>query len=70
MAGMATQAESHLVPSSDRSPASWGLGDGQAIPREYARAPEARDLVTLKESGFGRESGLHGLLAYVRLEDR
>ncbi|HEY8818532.1 MAG TPA: aldehyde dehydrogenase family protein [Candidatus Limnocylindrales bacterium] len=23
-----------------------------------------------KESGFGREGGLHGLLAYVRLEDR
>ncbi|HSS35369.1 MAG TPA: aldehyde dehydrogenase family protein, partial [Patescibacteria group bacterium] len=23
-----------------------------------------------KESGYGREGGLHGLLAYVRLEDR
>ena len=23
-----------------------------------------------KEIGFGREGGLHGLLAYVRLEDR
>jgi acyl-CoA reductase-like NAD-dependent aldehyde dehydrogenase len=23
-----------------------------------------------KESGFGREGGLHGLLAYVRLESR
>src|SRR5438093_4714238 len=29
-------------------PASWGLGDGQAIPWEYAPAPEARDIVELK----------------------
>ena len=25
------------------------MGDGQAIPWEYAPAPEARDIVTLKE---------------------
>ena len=31
------------------SPSSWGLGDGQAIPWEYAPAPEARDIVTIKE---------------------
>jgi aldehyde dehydrogenase (NAD+) len=35
--------------SGDRAPASWGLGDGQAIPWEYAPAPEGRDVVTLKE---------------------
>jgi aldehyde dehydrogenase (NAD+) len=29
-------------------PASWGLGDGQAIPWEYAPAPEARDIVDIK----------------------
>jgi aldehyde dehydrogenase (NAD+) len=29
-------------------PASWGLGDGQAIPWEYAPAPEARDIVHIK----------------------
>src|SRR5438093_6660204 len=29
-------------------PASWGLGDGQAIPWEYASAPEARDIVEIK----------------------
>jgi aldehyde dehydrogenase (NAD+) len=29
-------------------PASWGLGEGQAIPWEYAPAPEARDIVQLK----------------------
>ncbi|HEY6014430.1 MAG TPA: aldehyde dehydrogenase family protein, partial [Candidatus Limnocylindrales bacterium] len=46
---MATRTDSRLVPSSDRAPSSWGLGDGQAIPWEYAPAPEARDLVTLKE---------------------
>src|SRR6476620_10616578 len=28
---------------------SWGLGDGAAIPWEYAPAPESRDVVTLKE---------------------
>ncbi|HEX5591414.1 MAG TPA: aldehyde dehydrogenase family protein [Candidatus Limnocylindrales bacterium] len=35
--------------SGDRAPASWGLGDGQAIPWEYAPAPESRDVVTVKE---------------------
>src|SRR3954463_3129277 len=30
------------------SPSSWGLGDGQHIPWEYAPAPEARDVVQLK----------------------
>ncbi len=32
-----------------RRPASWGLGDGQAIPWEYAAAPESRDIVRLKD---------------------
>jgi aldehyde dehydrogenase (NAD+) len=35
--------------SGDRAPSSWGLGDGAAIPWEYAPAPESRDIVTLKE---------------------
>ena len=35
--------------SGDRAPAGWGLGDGQAIPWEYAPAPESRDIVVLKE---------------------
>ncbi len=81
--------------SGDRAPASWGLGDGQAIPGKYAPAPESREIVAKeeifgpvlsaltfltpetavekasnKESGFGREGGMHGLHAYVRLEDR
>jgi aldehyde dehydrogenase (NAD+) len=30
------------------SPSSWGLGDGQQIPWEYAPAPEARDVVKLR----------------------
>jgi aldehyde dehydrogenase (NAD+) len=34
--------------SGARAPADWGLGDGQAIPWEYAPAPESRDVVTLK----------------------
>ncbi|HYL40599.1 MAG TPA: aldehyde dehydrogenase family protein, partial [Candidatus Binatus sp.] len=32
----------------DRAPADWGLGDGQAIPWDYAPAPESRDVVSLK----------------------
>jgi aldehyde dehydrogenase (NAD+) len=31
------------------APSSWGRGDGQAIPWEYAPAPESRDVVTLEE---------------------
>ncbi len=49
MAAMATDTTSSIVPASDRSPSSWGLGDGQAIPWEYAPAPEARDIVTIRE---------------------
>ena len=49
MADMATETSSSIVRAGDRSPSSWGLGDGQAIPWEYAPAPEARDIVTLKE---------------------
>jgi aldehyde dehydrogenase (NAD+) len=30
------------------APASWGLGDGQQIPWEYAPAPESREIVQLK----------------------
>src|SRR6478672_8367114 len=48
MTSMAT--ETKPVPSQDRAPASWGLGDGQAIPWEYAPAPEARDIVQLKDT--------------------
>jgi aldehyde dehydrogenase (NAD+) len=38
-----------ITPAGDRAPSSWGLGDGQAIPWEYAPAPEARDVVRLQE---------------------
>ena len=48
MAAMATRTESRVVPATSSAPNSWGLGDGQAIPWEYAPAPEARDIVTLK----------------------
>src|SRR6476619_7124474 len=49
MASMATDTKMSLVPAGDRSPSSWGLGDGQAVPWEYAPAPESRDIVTIKE---------------------
>ncbi|HVL53602.1 MAG TPA: aldehyde dehydrogenase family protein [Vitreimonas sp.] len=41
--------ERGLTRRSQAAPASWGLGDGQAIPWEYAPAPESRDVVTLQE---------------------
>jgi len=46
---MATDTSRDLVPSGESAPASWGLGDGQAIPWEYAPAPESRDVVTIKD---------------------
>src|SRR6478672_3100418 len=55
MAVMATKTTDNgsprgaLTRDPDRAPSSWGLGDGQAIPWEYAPAPESRDVVTLKE---------------------
>ncbi|HET7473523.1 MAG TPA: aldehyde dehydrogenase family protein [Candidatus Limnocylindrales bacterium] len=48
----------------DQAPSSWGLGDGAAIPWEYAPAPESRDIVTIKDRyGLfinGREVGATG----------
>ncbi|MFL5642070.1 MAG: aldehyde dehydrogenase family protein, partial [Chloroflexota bacterium] len=46
---MATDTSSSIVPASGQAPSSWGLGDGQAIPWEYAPAPESRDIVTIQE---------------------
>ena len=46
---MASDSDTRLSTTTAASPSSWGLGDGQAIPWEYAPAPEARDIVTLKE---------------------
>ena len=49
MHAMATESDTRVATTGERAPNSWGLGDGQAIPWEYAPAPEARDIVTLKE---------------------
>jgi aldehyde dehydrogenase (NAD+) len=55
MASMATETElpgtrtGTVTRGSDRAPSSWGLGDGAAIPWEYAPAPESRDIVTIRE---------------------
>ncbi len=46
---VATETDTTIVPVADRNPSSWGLGDGQAIPWDYAPAPEARDIVTIRE---------------------
>ena len=51
-----TAATRALVPRTKSSdvgrgtdaPSSWGLGDGQRVPWEYAPAPESRDVVQLK----------------------
>src|SRR4051794_16697368 len=39
----------HAVSRIENAAASWGLGDGAAIPWEYAPAPESRDIVSIKE---------------------
>src|ERR1700690_2391169 len=54
MAAMATEtkpgaAVPATVPRNGGAPNSWGLGDGQAIPWEYAPAPESREIVTIRE---------------------
>jgi aldehyde dehydrogenase (NAD+) len=38
-----------LTRPAGRAPASWGMGEGQAIPWEYASAPESREIVRLRE---------------------
>src|SRR6185503_5488219 len=47
-AGVTTESRALRPRAGDRAPADWGLGDGQAIPWEYAPAPESRDVVTLR----------------------
>ena len=49
MPSMPERTETSVVVTPEQRPNSWGFGDGQAIPWEYAPAPEARDIVTLKE---------------------
>jgi aldehyde dehydrogenase (NAD+) len=45
----ATNGKTSAVTRVDHAPSSWGLGDGAAIPWEYAPAPESRDIVTIKD---------------------
>jgi aldehyde dehydrogenase (NAD+) len=47
-ARVTTESKALRAWSGDRAPADWGLGDGQAVPWEYAPAPESKDVVTLK----------------------
>ena len=46
---MASDTRVPIVTTASGAASSWGLGDGQAIPWEYAPAPEARDIVHLRE---------------------
>src|SRR5258706_8214731 len=68
MPRMATRTSSadartgEIVHTNDAPPSSWGLGDGAAIPWEYAPAPESRDVVTLKEH-YGLFIGGRGVAA-------
>ena len=47
-ATLAPRGRSETVGRGTDSPSSWGLGDGQQIPWEYAPAPESRDIVHLQ----------------------
>src|SRR5438093_1351696 len=50
----------------ERSAASWGLGDGQAIPWDYAPAPESRDIdVPLAAAHFWYYAGWADKLDYA-----
>ena len=40
MQPMATDSDTRVATTGARAPNSWGLGDGQAIPWEYAPADE------------------------------
>src|SRR6187200_251473 len=46
--GVARRPKSADVGRGTIAPSSWGLGDGQQVPWEYAPAPESRDIVQLK----------------------
>ena len=60
MTAMATKTPADPAPTNgavsrvEHAPASWGLGDGAAVPWEYAPAPESRDIV---ESALGYFAG-------------
>src|SRR3954468_4266021 len=45
---LAKRSKSGDVGRGTVAPSSWGLGDGQQVPWEYAPAPESRDIVQLK----------------------
>jgi aldehyde dehydrogenase (NAD+) len=45
----ASNGKTSAVSRVDHAPSSWGLGDGAAIPWEYAPAPESRDIVTIRD---------------------
>ena len=47
-----------------------GCGPASCGPTRSTGSTRPSPFGGYKESGFGREGGLHGLLAYVRLEDR
>src|SRR5436190_1555434 len=46
--GAVTRPKSTDVGRGTPAPSSWGMGDGQHIPWEYAPAPESREIVQLK----------------------
>jgi len=45
---LTARGKSSEVGRGTETPASWGLGEGQQIPWEYAPAPESREIVQLK----------------------
>src|SRR5258706_245345 len=72
MPRMATRTSSadartgEIVHTNDAAPSSWGLGDGAAIPCEYAPAPESRDVaLPLAAATFGYDAGWANRLEYA-----
>ena len=59
-------------PTRARGSSRWsaGCGPGVVWANTFNRFDPTSPFGGYKESGFGREGGMHGLHAYVRLEDR
>ncbi|HKG57980.1 MAG TPA: aldehyde dehydrogenase family protein, partial [Candidatus Limnocylindrales bacterium] len=47
---MTTETKNAVARAAPRAPSTWGLGDGRAIPWEYAPAPESRDVVQIRDT--------------------
>ena len=69
---MDTRGRSADVGRGTAAPSTWGLADGQAIPWEYAPAPESRDVVSIADRYDlfigGRDVRPHGGKTFTTLD--